>query len=93
VGTQSIVGQDGQFKVKRDDKVRFINLTTQVVNIELDFMYPDHTADVKEFSLEPGKSKRIKIKENLPEGGTTINIRWGVAAPPPSGGPNMIVEP
>lgn len=88
-----------QFDVELGETVRFFNLAKNndsdaktTVFVELVYRYPDATGISKNFSIREGKSKKIKIKKNLPVG-TEIRVFYYVDNRPPHGGPKMIVQP
>lgn len=81
-----------KFKVSRGDRVQFINVTNSMIKITLTYRYPDNAAEDQSFNLGKGKSKKIKIRENLPQGGTEILFRYEIDESG-HGGPGMIVEP
>lgn len=98
VSSRSVM-TSSQIDVKQGETVRFFNLAKNddsdaktTVFIELVYRYPDATGISKNFSIREGKSKKIKIKKNLPVG-TEIRVLYYVDNRPPHGGPKMIVQP
>ena len=86
------VASNGDFEVKRGDKVRFINFTKSTVTISLEYTYLSGTGSSDTFALGEGKSKKKKIKNDIPNG-TIVEITYKIGGSSAHGGPQMIVEP
>jgi hypothetical protein len=83
----------GSFHVHKGQKVRFVNLATEPVSVEL--MYKPVTGQVtsEKFFLTDGASKKIKITQQMVDNQTTIEVTYKVGTGPTQGGPHMIVHP
>jgi len=95
-----IIDPNDNVVVHRGDLVGFYNLVTGTyqpsqktkVTVKLTYKFPDNSGVSEEFTIGEGKSKNVRIKDNLPIG-TEIDVLYRVNSGPGHGGPNMIVQP